>query len=101
MKKLVALSALALSFASVSAFAASLTGVVADSMCASNAAKASGADHAACAAKCIKGGSAPVLVVGDKVYKISNPDKVVSFAGQKVTVDGKVENDTITVASIK
>ncbi len=101
MKKSVAVVALALSFASAGAFAESLTGVVADSMCASNAAKASTPEHAACAAKCIKGGSAPVLVVGDKVYKISNPDKVISFAGQKVTIDGKVDADTITVASIK
>lgn len=101
MKKLIALTALTLSFATASAFAESLTGVVADSMCASNKAKASSPDHAACAAKCIKGGSAPVLIVGDKVYKIANPTKIVSFAGQKVTVDGTVADDTITVASVK
>jgi hypothetical protein len=101
MKKLVALTALTLSIATASAFAESLTGVVADSMCASNKSKAASAAHADCAAKCIKGGSAPVLVVGDKVYKISNPTKIVSFAGHKVTVDGTVANDTITVASVK
>jgi len=100
-KKLVALTVLTLSFATASAFAESLTGVVADAMCANNKSKAAGMDHAACAAKCIKGGSAPVLVVGDKVYKIANPTKIVSFAGQKVTVDGTVADDTITVESVK
>lgn len=101
MKKFVALTALAFTFATASAFAESLTGVVADEMCASNTAKASSPAHAACAAKCIKGGSAPVLVVGDKVYKFSDPAKAVAFAGKKVTVDGTVEKDTITISSIK
>jgi hypothetical protein len=100
-KKLVAIAALTLSFATASAFAASFTGVVADEMCAANPAKVSTPEHAACAAKCIKGGSPAVLVVGEKVYKVSNPDKIASFAGHKVTVDGTLENDTITVASVK
>jgi hypothetical protein len=100
-KKLAALTTVLLSFATASAFAASFTGVVSDSMCASNAAKASSPAHAACAVKCVKGGSAPVLIVGDKVYKVSNPDKIASFAGQKVTVDGTLDEGTLTVASIK
>jgi hypothetical protein len=88
-----------MSFAALSAFGASMTGFVADSTC---AAKGKGGDeaHADCAAKCIKGGAAPVLVVGDKVYKISNPDKLVAHAGHKVTVDAQVDGDTLTIEKV-
>ena len=101
MKKLVALTALTLSFATAGAFAESFTGVVSDAMCAKNPAKASSAEHASCAQKCIKGGSPAVLIVGEKVYKVSNPDTLTDFAGKTVTVDGSVAADTITVKSVK
>ena len=59
------------------------------------------ASHAACAARCIKGGSPAVLVSDGKVYKIANQDKVVEHAGHKVTIMGKMDADTITVESVK
>jgi hypothetical protein len=96
-KKLVALAALSLVFATSGAFAESLKGFVSDSMCAAKG-KANSPD---CAAKCIKGGSAPVLVVGDKVYKITNPDTLIPHAGQDVTVEGTVKGDSLTVESVK
>ena len=97
MKKLAAVTVLALTFASASAFAESLSGFVSDAMCASKGK----ANSAECAAKCIKGGSAPVLVVGDKVYKVANPDTLVAHAGHNVTVEGTVSGDTVTVKSVK
>jgi hypothetical protein len=99
MKKHAALAALALTLAltTAGAYAESLKGFVSDSMCASKG-KANSAD---CAAKCIKGGSAPVLVVGDKVYKITNPDTLVPHAGHNVTVEGTVKGDSLTVESVK
>ena len=97
MKKIAAITVLALSFASASAFAESFSGFVSDDMCA----KKGKANSAECAQKCIKGGAAPVLVVGDKVYKVSNPDTLVAHAGHNVTVDGSVKGDTITVDSVK
>jgi hypothetical protein len=100
-KKLAALTVLTLSLTSVGAFAESFTGVVSDAMCAKNPAKASSAAHAACAKKCMDGGSPAVLIVGDKVYKIANPDKLTAFAGKTVTVDGSIDSDTITVKSVK
>jgi hypothetical protein len=100
-KKLLALIVLTVSFATGSAFAESFTGVVSDAMCAKNPAKASSADHAACADKCIKGGSPAVLIVGSKVYSVSNPEKISSFAGKKITVDGSLAADTITVTFVK
>ena len=101
MKKLVVLTVLTLSFASVSAFGQPITGVVSDAMCAKNPAKASSPDHAACAAKCIKGGSPAVLIVGSKVYQVSNPAKIADFAGKTITVDGSIAADTITVSFVK
>jgi hypothetical protein len=102
MKKLVALTALALSFASTGAFAETLTGYVSDAMCAKDPHKVSSPDHAACAQKCIKGGEKAVLVVGgEKVYTVTNPDILIPHAGEKVTVDADVKGDSVTVKSVK
>jgi len=85
-KRTLALLAVAISFASTSAFAAesSMNGWISDSMC--------GAKHAgtgmACAKKCIEGGSNPVFVdeAQKTVWKIDNPDAVKSFYGAHVMV---------------
>jgi hypothetical protein len=70
-------------------------------MCAKNPAKASSASHADCAKKCIEGGSPAVLIVGEKVYSVSNPDALKAYAGQRVTVDGTMADGTLTVKSVK
>lgn len=101
MKKLVALTTLAFSLGAASAFAETLTGTVSDAMCAGDTAKASKPDHEACAKKCIKGGEKPVLIVGEKVYTITNPDTLVPHAGHHVTVDGDVNGSALTVKSVK
>jgi hypothetical protein len=102
MKKLATLTALALSFAATGAFAETLTGYVADAMCAKDPHSVSSADHAACAKKCIKGGEKPVLVVDEKtVYTITNPDILVPHAGEKVTVEASVKGSALTVKSVK
>ncbi len=87
----------------LSAMAESWTGTISDSMC--------GAKHAAGEekdAKCVEGcvkqhGAEPVLVVGDKVYKLSadSKEKVAAHLGHKVTVDGKLDGETISVDSVK
>jgi len=99
MKKYLLLLIMAVAMSSTFAKDGVLTGYIGDAMCAAKG-KANSADHAACAAKCIKGGSAAVLVVGDKVYKIANQSKVIKFAGKKVNVEGTVTDDTIDVTSI-
>jgi hypothetical protein len=102
MKKLAALTALALTFAISSAFAETLTGWVSDAMCAADPHKVSSADHAACAQKCIKGGEKPVLVVDSKtVYTITNPQILVPHAGEKVTVEASVKGSALTIKSVK
>jgi hypothetical protein len=101
MKKLATLTAIALSFAATGAYAETLTGYVADAMCAKDPHKVSSADHADCAKKCIAGGEKPVLVVGEKtVYTITNPDILVPHAGEKVTVEGTVKGSALTVKSV-
>lgn len=87
-------------FAGVAAFAAvneTWTGYISDAHC---GVKEDQAGHASCAKNCIKGGADPVLVVGDKVYKFADPKKAVKFAGEKVSVTGKLEGDAITVEKI-
>lgn len=102
MKKLVAISILSVSFLSASAaMAESYTGVVSDAMCAKDVAKASKPEHAACAKKCIGMGEPAVLIVGDKVYKVTNPKKLDAYAGKTVTVNGTMSNGMLTVASVK
>jgi hypothetical protein len=101
MKKVVFVATLALTFSAASAFAENFTGWVSDAMCAKNPAKVSSADHADCAKKCIEGGSPAVLVVNGKVYPVSNPDALKSYAGQKVTVDGTLDKGTLTVKSVE
>jgi hypothetical protein len=97
MKKLVALTALVLSFSAAGAYADTIKGFVSDSKCASKGKT----NSAECAAKCIKGGSAPVLIVGEKVYKVTNPETLVPHAGHDVTVEGTVKGDSVTVATVK
>jgi hypothetical protein len=101
MKKLAAFAALAFTLCAGSAFAETFTGVVSDAMCAKNPTKASSPDHAACAKKCIEGGTPAVLIVDGKVYQVSNPDTLKKYAGDKVTVDASVDNGTLTIKSVK
>ena len=88
------------SLLAASAFAESMSGTISDANCGAKHAAAAASDTA-CVKSCIKRGTAAVLVSDGKVYKISadSQDKVKELAGQKVTVNGKVEGDTITIES--
>jgi hypothetical protein len=82
-----------------SAMAAEFKGFVQDQKCSGTPAMK---DNAACAQKCIKGGSAAVLVTPEgKIYKIANQAKIVDNAGQHVTVTGKLDGDTLTIETVK
>jgi hypothetical protein len=82
-----------------SAMAAEFKGFVEDQSCSKMPAMKG---DAACAQKCIKGGSPAVLMTEDgKIYKIANQDKIVASAGQNVTVTGKLKGDTLTVDAVK
>ena len=73
------------------------TGYISDAHC---GAKEDLSTHAACAKKCVKGGEAPVFVIGDKVYEISNPKEVSKFIGDKVTITGTISENSISIAKI-
>jgi len=98
MKKALAVFA----FCAMTSMAADWTGYIVDQACAGKKDdKGAAEDHAACATKCIKGGSPAVFVADGKVYKISNQDKVTAHAGHKVTLSGTMDGDTIKVDSVK
>jgi Protein of unknown function (DUF5818) len=98
MKKISVVALMTMGFAA-SVMAAEFKGFVEDEKCSTMAAMKG---DAACAQKCIKGGSPAVLVTPDgKVYKIANQDKIVASAGQNVTVTGKLKDDTITIDTVK
>jgi hypothetical protein len=95
MKRLLTLFALASSFS----LAADFTGYIIDESCSTKPAMKG---NEACAKKCIKGGSAAVLLTADgKVLKLDDQAKVSEHAGHKVVVTGNINGDTIKVDSIR
>ena len=60
-----------------------------------------GKTPAQCTRECVKQGSDFALASGDKVYMLKgDKSQFDKFAGQNVTVKGKVDGKTITVESI-
>jgi len=96
-------AALMLAFTGVFAAVAqqqSLTGVVTDSMC--------GATHMAkdktpaeCTKMCAKDGMKYALAADKKLYTLEGHEaELAKLAGQKVTVTGTINGDTLTVTSV-
>jgi hypothetical protein len=71
------------------------TGYISDAHCG-----AKGAGHEECARKCVKDGSAPVFVIGDRVYKITDPKKVSKYIGDKVIITGTITDDSIDIEKV-
>lgn len=82
----------------------SVVGYISDSMCGLKHMSGMG-DEKSCTLACVKGGSQFVLADRDnkKVYKLdkAGQEKARDFAGQKVTVTGRVTVKTIRVTSIE
>jgi hypothetical protein len=91
-----------LALCATSAFAAEWTGVISDAKCGKAHADAS-EKSMECVQNCVKGGMEPVFVTGDKVLKIdkASQSKVMDHLGHKVTIDGKLKGDTVTIKNIK
>jgi hypothetical protein len=99
MKKLLMLFAVVLTFTLAHALdKGKWTGFIGDDKC---GVKGNNKDHADCARSCVQGGAKPVFVVGDKVYTISNPEKVEKFVGEEVTIKGTITNDVLEIKSVK
>ncbi len=98
--KIAALVVLLFCAATLSLADNSMTGYISDSHCGAKGAKEG---HAECVTKCVKEHGAKYVFVDDKdhkVYNIADQSKVADHAGHHVTVQGKVEGDTLTVDSI-
>jgi hypothetical protein len=77
-----------------------LTGVVSDAMCGASH-MMEGKTPAECVRECVKEGSKYALVVGDKVYTLTGHEaELDKLAGEKATVKGNVNGDTIQVQSV-
>lgn len=78
----------------------SFSGVLTDDMCGAKH-MMPGKSDAECTRECVKAGSRYALAVGDKVYKLSGDAKQFdALAGQKVTLKGEAQGNTIAVTSI-
>jgi hypothetical protein len=98
MKKITTIALMAMGLAAAG-MAAEFSGFVEDTSCST---KPGMKNNAECAKSCIKNGSPAVLVTSDgKIYKISNQDKITSFAGQNVTVTGDLKGETLTIDTVK
>ncbi len=77
-----------------------LTGVVSDALCGKKHSM-QGMSSADCTRMCVKAGQSYALVVGDKAYNLKgdSPD-LDKYAGQKVSVKGKLSADTVAVESV-
>ncbi len=85
------------------AFAApqSFTGVVTDTMCGKKH-MMPGKSDAECIRECVRAGSKYALLVGDKLYVLSgDTNQFQRSAGTKVTVEGTVNGNTVSVNSIR
>ncbi len=98
MKRLVLLCVVMLAIASVTLVAADLTGLVTCSKCRHTDEK--GMD---CATSCLRSGVPAVFYdqVSQKFYNVTNQDAVKAHFGTRVAVTGKVDGDSLTVATIK
>jgi hypothetical protein len=97
MKRMFTACLFALALLATTAAAEQMTGVITCSKC-----RHTEADKADCAKSCIKSGVPAIFVGSDsKVYKIANPDKIGDNVNQKVTVEGSLEGDTLTLESVK
>ena len=85
-----------------SAFAEEWTGYISDASCGKKHTDGSEAS-VKCVQGCVKRGTAPVFISGDKVLKIeeASKEKVMAHLGHKVTINGSLSGDTVTIEDIK
>ncbi len=77
-----------------------LTGTASDTMCGAHH-MMQGKTAAECTRECVTQGSDFALVSGGKVYTLKgDKNQLDKFAGQNLTVKGKVDGTTITMGSI-
>ena len=75
-------------------------GVITDDMCGNDHKMMNISPDSKCVLECVKGGSKFALLSGGKVYKLSDQTAPAKFPGQKVTVTGTLNGETISVTSV-
>ena len=98
MKRSVFLCVVMLAMISVALPAADMTGLVSCSKC-----RHTDETNMTCATSCLRSG-VPALFyeqATQKFYKVVNQDAVKAHYGTRVVVSGKVDGDSLTVATIK
>lgn len=77
-----------------------ISGVITDSDCGARHNKDANMSSAECARFCVRNGARYVLVDGDKRYALTgNVEELSKLAGQRVTITGARDRDTIRVSS--
>jgi len=77
------------------------SGVVSDSICTAKHDTATNQSAAGCTRVCLKKGAKYALVDGDKIYMLDGgTDYLDKLAGERVTVSGTLNGDTISVRSV-
>ncbi len=74
------------------------TGLVTDTMCGKDHAAMKVSPDADCVRECVKHGSKYALLVGDKIYTLSDQQTPGKFAGRKVKVTGTLYPKTNILA---
>lgn len=78
-----------------------ISGVISDSYCGARHDKDADRSSAECTRFCVRNGAKYVLVDGENRYTlIGNEDQFSKFAGQRVTIKGDRDGDTIRVSSM-
>ncbi len=79
------------------------TGVITDAMCGASHSMMNVKPDSKCVVECVKRGSKYALLVGSKVYTLSDQQAPEKYAAQKVKVTGTLDakTETITVAKIE
>ena len=82
--------------------AASFSGVITDAHCGAKHTPRLNKSPADCARACVRNGSRYVLVDGDKKYFLTGSDEELEkFAGERVTLFGTLDGDTLNVTSVE
>lgn len=81
---------------------ASFSGVLTCSVCGAKHDKRMNQSAGGCTKICLKKGASYALVDGDKVYKLQgNEEYLDKYAGERVTVSGTLNGDTLQVSSVE
>jgi Mg-chelatase subunit ChlD len=79
-----------------------ISGVITDAECGARHNKDANMSAMECARFCVRNGSKYILIDGEKRYTLSgNAEEISKLAGQRVTISGSRNGDTVVVNSLR